>query len=120
MGWQKFKGEVKGTRVEGDPAARPTRWWNWWYLAWWGWGTVVVFQIKYKIYSSKGYRVGYKPSKGATRVKNVILQNRRFRMRIGHEACTFFAFNQKWKEIPLRLVARTTIWDAKYQKVPLI
>ncbi len=116
--WTPFIGNVKGILVEGDKAAPPTRWWNQLYLVFWGWKTVTVFEVP-GIAMERGYRVGYVPSKGVAMIESKVNHDRYFRMKNGHEDCTFFAVMPDHKEVPLVVVLRTNIEDTAIVPAPL-
>lgn len=108
--WQIFKGSVVGTRVEGDLAAPPTRWWNHLYLLLYGWNKVAVLRLV-KLKAAYGvYYIGYVALRGSARITKVYAGSH-VRMRIGREPCRFFALELDGKEIPLDLVG---VFDKKY------
>lgn len=116
--YKRFDGAVVGLEVAGDLAAPPTQWWNHLFLALWGWNTVAVLEVSEEA-AKAGYRVGYRSFFGATMLETEVLHARRFRMRIGHEPCTFFALDASGREVPLLLVERTTKRDPVYQDISL-
>lgn len=99
--WNRFNGSVRGTFVRGDKASPKTRWYNHLFLALFGWKTVTIFSIPAED-AKRGYRVGYLPFDGEPMVESELNHESRFRMRIGHEACTFFAVDADGAEIPSR------------------
>lgn len=116
--YRKFDGQVAGLAVAGDLAAPLTRWWNHLFLALWGWKTIVVLEVSEEA-AKAGYRVGYRSFFGTTMLGEGVLHTRRFRMRIGHEPCTFFAADASGREVPLLLVERTTKSDPVYRDISL-
>jgi hypothetical protein len=106
--WKEYKGaSITGTLVQGDPESPPTRWYNHLYLVLFGWKVTVCFQVSE--YDAKhGYHVGYVPFNGKAMAEVDTYFDRQFRMKIGHEDCTFFAINRHGKEIPLKIVHRIT------------
>ncbi|MBU1032435.1 MAG: hypothetical protein ABH820_02750 [Patescibacteria group bacterium] len=119
--WKKFNAnEIVGVEIKGDSFAPPTRWWNHFFLALWGWTTVAVFQVIRPIHTLNGYRIGYKPFKGPARVMSKALKDDpMFRMKIGHEDCIFFAIDLNGEEVPIELVKRTHNKDPEYKGIPL-
>lgn len=117
MTWKKFEGNVVGTRVEGDPSVPPTRWYNHLWLLMFGWKKVAVFMA---MNASAPARVGFRPFRGDAMLREEPLDRGTFRVRIGHEACTFFVVGDDGKEIPLELLKVTTRDDPGYDKVPLL
>ncbi|MEN9558186.1 MAG: hypothetical protein RL141_555 [Candidatus Parcubacteria bacterium] len=117
--WYRIYGypPVEGVLVQGDETCPRTRWWNHLYLLLWGWKTVAVFEVSEED-ARLGYRVGYEPLEGAAMFQTKTSYARRFRMRIGREACKFFAFRDNG-EVSLTLVIETDIWDAAYHDAPL-
>ena len=77
---------IAGLFVEGDPNVPPTRWWNHLYLLFWGWETVVVFQVDRSKDGSLPYRVGFRDSWGKTMLYAIPRYYPCFVARIGHEA----------------------------------
>lgn len=117
--WKRYeKGTAQGTHVQGDASTPPTRWWNHWYLALWGWKIVTVFEVSADD-AAQGYQVGYLPFDGDPKVEGKLNHSRRFRMKNGHEDCTFFAVTIDGQEVPLTVIARTDIQDTKYHDAPL-
>ena len=90
--WYPFAGDIQGIKVSGDETAPPTRCWNHLYLLWFGWKHVVVFDVSEED-AQRGYKTGYVPFKGRPMINSVVRHARRFRMRIGHEDCTFCAIS---------------------------
>ncbi len=124
MSWNAFNGNVTGgVKVGGDPKSPPTHWWNWFYLAKFGWKTVAVFKLKNPEDAARGYRIGYKPTTGdatgETRVKSEVQTSFGFRMKVGYEECTFFAVDRNDAEVPIEFVAKTVKGDAQYADLPL-
>lgn len=117
--WKRFQGSITGAPVDGDLTQPPTRWWNHFFLARWGWKAVVVFAVDPDD-AKAGYRVGYKPSTGGpTMLKSDILHDSSFRMKLGRENCTFFAIGASGQEIPLQFASLTSVNDPKYTTVPM-
>jgi hypothetical protein len=122
--WKRFKGQIKGTLVEGDPSVRATTIWNWLLMKLWGWKTVAVFAVGVGD-AEHGYRIGYLPMKngdtlvGQARLNIEIFPDLFFRVRIGREPCTFFALNLSGAEIALRLIAREDTRTGAHRDVPL-
>lgn len=52
-------------------------------------------------------------------IEDKLNHSRRFRMKNGHEDCTFFAITRDGEEIPLKVVVRTVKNDEVYADVPL-
>ena len=116
--WSSYKGSVQGVKVEGDKSAPPTKWYNHLILALWGWKVVTVFEVSEGA-ARIGYQVGYMPFDGKGMVESKVNYDRRFRMKNGHEDCTFFAVNPKGEEVALKVVTRTMKDDPAYQDAPL-
>ena len=116
MSWKTFSGQVTGVKVDGDPTVPATRWYNHLWLLAFGWKKVAVFDIAN---AGPGARVGYRPFTGEAMLCTVPLENEMFRVRIGHEACTFFVVDKDDKEVPIHLVKVTTKDDPLFQH-PLI
>jgi hypothetical protein len=122
--WNKFVQKIQGVLVEGDPNVRPTTIWNWLPMKLWGWKMAAVLRVSDEV-ARAGYRIGYQPTVGgkaligAARLNSAIFHDRVFRVRIGREACTFFAQDLQGREIELDLVDRTTIKDGSFQAAPL-
>lgn len=117
--WERHNKRVEGVLVPGDPSVPPTRWWNHLFLALWRWKTVAVFEVADPLEAIDGYCVGFRPMEGPAKVEMGVEHNRRFRMKVGHEACTFFATNLGGNEVRIRLITTTTISDKAYADVPL-
>jgi hypothetical protein len=115
--WNRYREKVQGAAVLGDPRVPSTRWWNHLVLLFLYWKTVIVFEVEAAT-AKEGYHVGYLPRSGRAMVKDTINHDQRFRMRIGREACTFFAIATDGTEIPIKIRSRTTMDDPVYQ-VPL-
>lgn len=101
---------VRGLQVEGDPGVPPTPsnplklFWHIHFV----WRTVTVLgAVEMPL---GGFFLGFKNFRGETyrRVGPVSGVTRWFAVRIGREACTFFAVDRFGREIPLQVVARTT------------
>lgn len=119
FGWKNFTGRVEGVQVHGDKEVKPTRWWRHLFLALWGWKTVAVFEVEDPHAAADGYRIGYLPFRGPAKLQERVLVDRCFKMKVGHEDCTFFALNRSGKEIALRVIARTERSNQTYSDVPL-
>jgi hypothetical protein len=116
--WKRFQGKIQGIHVDGDAESPPTEWWNHLYLALWGWKVVTVFEVTEEAAMS-GYRIGYLPFDGKAMLESAMNHDRRFRMKIGHEACTFFAIAPDGTEAELKVVSRTMKDDVKHKDAPL-
>lgn len=112
--WNTFDGAVTGLKIEGDPSVPATKWYNHPYLAMWGWKTVAVFEAQ----TDGEYFYGYKPFEGDSQVSSTPMTSKRFKMKVGHEACTFFTVDKDGKEVALTLIERTTVDDKAYADVP--
>lgn len=119
FGWEKFHGRVRGFPVEGDKSVAPTTWWRHIFLALWGWKTVVVLEVEDPHAAADGYRIGFIPFRGTPQLKQKVLVDRCFRMKVGREDCTFFAVDRSGREIALRVIARTDRNNPTYHDVPL-
>lgn len=117
--WNAYEGNVKGVRIEGDASAPPTRWYNHAFLALWGWKKVAVLRVADETRARSGYRVGYKPFEGPSRVNDEVFRDPAFRMKVGREDPIFFAVGLDGIEIPLEVLAVTDVSDARYASVPL-
>jgi hypothetical protein len=102
IAWSKFSGKVEGLLVEGDKTMPPTTWWNFHWLYWFGWKRVVVFEVSPEI-ASRGFHVGFKQGSEA-KVHFATCRVRRFKLRLGHEDCTFFAIDDTGREVPIKLL----------------
>lgn len=119
MFWERHTKRVEGVLVPGDPSVPPTRWWNRIFLALWRWKTVAVFRFVDPLDAGNGYSVGFVPSQGPAMTEPRVSYDTRFRMKVGHEPCRFFAINLGGNEVRIALVAITTINDQTYADVPL-
>ena len=123
FGWKKIhtsrRNPIKGTLAAGDPSQPPTRWWNHLWLLWFSWEHI-VFGVQEEA-ANGGYRVGYKAG-GVAMVYGKVFHDTRFRVRIGHEDCKFFALDAKGKEIHgIKLLAQLSKHDPDCHKdYPLI
>ena len=106
---------VTGVEVQGDRNVPPTRWWNHLWLLWFGWKTVVLFEVPQAI-AEAGYQIGYWPSAGQPRINTTIYHHRFFQMRIGYENCRFFCMSGG-KEIHFIVVERN---DTRIKDIPLL
>src|SRR3989338_7487657 len=95
--WKKTTDVYRGIMVLGDEKAPPTKWWNHWWLALWGWKKFALFSVAYV--PSSGYLVGFCDVNGNTYIQHKWQTSPDFRVRIGHEPCVFFAINAKGEEI---------------------
>ncbi len=118
MMWTEYLGKVTGVRVEGDKTVSPTRWWNHLWLVLVGWKVVTVFEVSAED-AEQGYRIGYIAFDGKTMVESTVHHDRRFRMKNGHEDCSFFAVTINGREVPLTIITRTVKNDATHQGAPL-
>lgn len=116
--WKQYEGYVTGTKTEGDKSVTPTRWWNHLYSALVSWKVVTVFEVPEQAARS-GYKIGYLAFNGEAMIEDKVNHSRRFRMKNGHEDCTFFAITRDGEEVPLKVVARTVKNDEAYADVPL-
>ena len=116
--WKRYRGKIRSLCVEGDKTAPPTTWWNHLYLALWGWKVVTVFEVSVEE-AKLGYRIGYLPFDGKAMIEERINHDRRFRVKNGNEACTFFAIAPDGIEVALTMVARSVKNDATYEHAPL-
>jgi len=119
MFWEIFKGAIKGTLVKGDKDVPPTggslqhlR------LLLFVWKTVAVFRVS-ESDAEKGYRIGFIPQSGQAMVNKKLRHKSHFRVRVGHEDCTFFVVNSMGKELPMEMIARSTKKDPAYKHWPL-
>ena len=118
MSWNNYDGPAVGTTIAGDKDAPPTRWWNRWYLALFGWKTVTVFEVSRED-AMRGYSVGYIDFDENAKVEVETSYDRHFRMKNGYEDCAFFAVNSEGKELRLKVVSRTTVDNSIYADAPL-
>lgn len=97
MAWKNYTGKIQnGILVEGDKTVPRTHWWNHLWLLWFRWTTHAVFVNV----SFAPCRVGYRDWRGKTKL-NTEYTDYDFRVRIGHEDCTFFGINAKGEEVAL-------------------
>lgn len=117
--WKKFSKEIKnGELVKGDKTAPPTRWWNILWLLFFGWKKQAVLN---NVMLGRACRVGYRDFHGKTMLNSEFTYERRFRVRIGHEDCTFFGIDADGKETVL--VADEGLYDKddpRIQNLPLV
>lgn len=100
MGWEEYKGGAKGVFVEGRKNTPPTRWWNHWWLALFGWKDLAILETADGLVHL--LIIGYRPFKGQARLQMTAVTTSRVAVRIGHEDCTFFALDaDDHSEIPL-------------------
>ncbi len=117
VSWKKHpKPVTRGTLVMGDDMAMPTRWWNHWALATFGWKTVAILEAR-----SKDVFPGFKPITGDIAYVSTerLREGNRFRMRIGREACTFFAIDLSGNEVRVDFVKKARIDDLETRSLPL-
>ncbi|EKD33120.1 MAG: hypothetical protein ACD_76C00090G0001 [uncultured bacterium] len=89
MKWKRVC-QTEGTLVAGERSAPPTHWWNYLYLAFFGWKTIVTLCVPDSV-AQNGYFVGFTTMDGASWVKTEAIQHDKFfSMRIGHEDTRFF------------------------------
>lgn len=116
--WKRYRGKIRSLCVEGDKTAPPTTWWNHLYLALWGWKVVTVFEVSVEE-AKLGYRIGYLPVNGKAMIESRVNHDRRFRVKNGHEACTFFAIALDGTGVALKMIARSVKDDTTYENAPL-
>jgi hypothetical protein len=116
MSWKKFSTEFAGISVEGDPSVPKTHWWNILWLLFFGWRQVVVLRAV----TLHSFRVGFRDHNGKTMLCSRELVCTRFRVKIGHESCHFFAIDNKNREVKLEEVARVRKNDMRYKHTPMI
>lgn len=129
MAWKQFNPPTapRGVTVPGDPSAPPTKWYNHWLLALAGWKTIAAFQVE----TDKSFHVGFRNFKGEQYLCDKLLNSQPwqppkaadttpstgyrlpkidpgFRVKVGHEACTFFAVDQDGNELPIRHIVSDT------------
>jgi hypothetical protein len=109
-----------GVLVPGDETAPPTKWWNHLYLRWFRWRKMAIFRFAYA--PDGGYRVGFRDAWKRTMLNLHVYTSPYFRVRIGHEACTFFAVNHNMEEILIEFRFITDKDDLRYSitMLPLI
>lgn len=106
MAWKLYKGGTEiltTTEAPGDETAPPTRFYNRLQLALWGWKTAAVFAVSEEDADAR-YYVGFAPKKGRPMISTTILNRRQVALRIGHEACRFFARNEQGEPVRLSLI----------------
>lgn len=103
MNWSKFSRAVEGRLIKGDKTVPPTTKWNYYWLRWFVWKRVVVFEVDREA-AGRGFRVGFKKPDGEAEVCLATCYSHRYKMRLGHEDCIFFAVNEQGREIPLKVV----------------
>ena len=117
--WHQYHGSAKGARVEGDPGAPKTRWWNAWILRRYFWKKVAILRPQIPL-GTTHYRIGFRTASGQASIMDRMVTGVQFAMRIGHEDCTFFALSRTdGHEIPLRVVTTTRLDDSHHQDTPL-
>ncbi|MBI2038240.1 MAG: hypothetical protein HYT15_04970 [Candidatus Magasanikbacteria bacterium] len=89
MKWKKVDRVDKGITITGNHGVPPTRWWNHWWLALFGWKTIVTFSLPDEVATS-GYRVGFTTKDGKSWCKRTIAHDKFFSMKIGYEDCKFW------------------------------
>lgn len=118
-GWEQYFGTAKGIKLDGDLKVPPTTRWNNLYLKWRVWDKISILAVpEDKI--SAGYRIGYRPFKGAAMVKLEVLREKTIAVLNGREDCRFFAENLQGEEVELTLVKQTGKHDPEYGWVRLI
>ena len=115
-----------GILVRGDKRVAPTNLFNWRFMVHQGgWKMMAVFRLANLAEATKGYRIGYRPSNseqwivGKERVLPELRTSEFFRMRIGHEDCTFYAVDREGNELGLVPVIVTNIDNPSYRTMPL-
>ena len=105
MDWIPYTKPIKGRLIAGDPCAPPTRWWN---LSRMRWRKIAVFRVsEYQ----NGYHIGFRTGFGDSKVTRTEIHDPTFAMRVGQEACTFFAVTSPLgSELELELVLETTFF----------
>jgi hypothetical protein len=119
MSWKNYDGTVTGTQITGDLDVPSTG--NWLQHLWlllFVWKTIQVFHVPIEI-AEAGYRIGFVPSQGQPQMMSKIVYHPYFRVRIGHEGCTFFAINADGNEIELIPSQRTTKKDRRFSHIKL-
>ena len=118
--WIKYEGGAQGVQCKGDKTVSPTRWWNHTYYVLFGWKVVTVFEVPVE-YAERGYRVGYRPETGAAMLEDQVLFTPSFRVKHGHEDCTFFAISgvDGKTEVPIKATVRAHKNDKAYKDAPL-
>lgn len=110
--------KISGCTLIGDTKVPPTTLRNIIFLKKFVW-VHGVFKVSQSA-ARAGYRVGYIAYDGTMRVCSSWLHDQSFRVRIGHEHCTFFAIDGLGNEIPLTLVVRCERGCTKHNKIHMI
>jgi hypothetical protein len=117
--WKKIDAsKIKGTIVYGDKRVPKTRWWLLPLLFLFIWKKRVVLSVA-PVDVPRGFRLGYKPEVGPSRLSERLITAKRFQVRVGRENCTFFALSPEGHEVPLRLAGETDRSDPWLKKLPL-
>lgn len=117
--WKKFDAsQIKGTLVHGDARVPKTRWWLLPLLFLFFWKKRAVLSVA-PADVPLGFRLGYKPAFGPSRLSERLISDKRFQVRIGREACVFFAVSPEGHEVPLRLAGETDKSDPWLKALPL-
>ena len=113
FGWVKLKKDYdKNLAVTsiGDNGCPPTRWWNHWWLVLRGvWIWAIVIEVEPS--SNQHLMVGYAPSSGSPMMRPIPPTATKVAFRVGHEPCSFFAFNSEGQQVPVKLV---------HQHIPIV
>lgn len=108
MSWEPYKKNIVGTRVEGDPGQPETNWWNHLLLIR-RWTKLAVFRVKPQV-AGTGFRIGFKNFAGKAYLLDEVLNTVTFAVRLGREACTFFALDLEGIETPITLELTTRLY----------
>lgn len=121
--WKRCDGfQIKGVRVEGDHKMPPTPdnpvllFWHIHFV----WRKAAVFRVEPDMAKAKFF-IGFHNYRGETYLRQapIAVREEKFAMRLGHEACVFFAIDHNDKEIALHRVAVTYTTGPQYSSVPL-
>ncbi|MBM3204464.1 hypothetical protein FJZ48_00570 [Candidatus Uhrbacteria bacterium] len=124
--WHTFNKPIQGVKVPGDPRAPKTfhgylgktRWWVI-ALKFIFWKEIALFRVDPQA-AERGYRVGFRNVMGLTMILDRQVKDPLFRMRIGHESCTFFIIDHEGNELPLTFERKLIDpLDREYAKYPL-
>lgn len=113
FGWIAYPYKMTGTMVDGIPAAPSTtsKIKNLW-LKFFGWKMAAYFKVAPDA-ARHGFRVGYIPFPNYDRPQIClsICTDEKVMLKIGHEACRFFAADMENREIPLELIGVFPVSD---------
>lgn len=119
--WRTFHGEAKGVKVSGDEHMPPTpsNWIQFLWYVFFVWNKAMVFEIS--TVPESGYRIGFRNANGQVRAMAFRhIREKRFAVRLGGEACSFFAFGPSGEEIPIEVIAGPVDQnDPYFDDVPL-